>query len=222
MHVRRITSVITREIFHSGDSSLSVMLSGMHDSQDITFVNEVKPDLCGFQVNWPSSYRSVGRDFLSRLISRLNQSIPAVGVFYDQPLGYVSELADDILDAVQLQGTEDNSYINTLRYLVDVPIIQAICMHGPEDVERANQSSADPLLLCDGWGVGRTFDWSLAERVQRPFILSGGINPANVGNAVSRLHPWGVDVNSYLETDGHKDLTKMRTMVETVRSLSHT
>lgn len=217
---RRISAAHTRDVMYGGDGSLRIMLGGMHDLEDIVSVNEARPDLCGFQVNWPSSYRSVGREVLRRMISGLDQRIPAVGVFYDQPLGYVAELADEVLDVVQLQGTEDNAYIRSLRNLVDVPIIQGVCMHGPKDVDRANQSDADMLLLCDGWGVGRPFDWTLAEQVDRPFILSGGLNPDNVAGGVARLHPWGVDVNSYLEfEDGHKDPRKMRDMVEAVRSL---
>ena len=156
-------------------------------------MNEARPDLCGFTVNWPSSRRHVDRDRLRRLVSLLDPTIPAVGVFFDQPLGFVSEVADEMLDVIQLQGTEGNAYMTFLRELADLPIIQAIRMSGPSDIERANKSTADLVLLCAGWGTGVPFDWELARQVKRPYILAGGLSVHTIPDAMERLSPWGIN-----------------------------
>ena len=55
--------------------------------------------------------------------------------------------------------------------------------------------------------------------MERDYILSGGLGPGNVSEALERLRPMGVDVSSGVETDGRKDPEKMRMFVESVRSL---
>ena len=74
------------------------------------------------------------------------------------------------------------------------------------------------VLLDSGrGGTGQAFDWELVRRVRRPYLLAGGLNPASVGQAMDMLHPFGVDVSSGIETDGKKDMEKMRAFVYAVR-----
>ena len=63
----------------------------------------------------------------------------------------------------------------------------------------------------------KTFDWSLLEGVHRPYILAGGLCPGNVETALRTFHPFGVDVSSGIETDGHKDKNKMAAFMAAVR-----
>lgn len=217
---RRTTTIITHDVLYSQDPYARVMLSGMSRREDVAAVNAAAPDLCGFTVNWPSLPRSVDRDQLKELVRALDPTIPAVGVFYDQPLGFVAELSDEMLDVIQLQGTEGNPYITFLRELVDIPIIQAVSLRSLKDVERANASIADLVLLCGGWGAGVAFDWALAREVARPYVLAGGISAQNVGRAAQELAPWGFDMNSSLETNREKDPAKMVAAVAAVRALS--
>ncbi|MCI2127489.1 MAG: phosphoribosylanthranilate isomerase [Olsenella sp.] len=217
MSKRRLSTVRMREYLDEGSERTHIKLCGMFREQDIDAVNEALPDLCGFIVDYPSSHRHVGRDKLLQLVGRLDPRIPAVGVFVDEPLGLVSELADTVLDMVQLHGNEENPYIARLRELVDIPICQAIRVRTPDDVRRANESKADIVLLDSGAGSGRAFDWSLIQGVERPFILAGGLDPQNVGEAIDRFHPWGVDMSSGIETDRLKDPRKIRAAVAAVR-----
>jgi phosphoribosylanthranilate isomerase len=68
-------------------------------------------------------------------------------------------------------------------------------------------------------GTGRSFDWERARAIARarPVIVSGGLTPDTVGACVRRLRPYGVDVRSGIETDGVKDLAKMRAFVRAVK-----
>ena len=103
------------------------------------------------------------------------------------------------------------------------PVPQALCQHlhvggGAADVAAAQESKADMILLDSGrGGTGQAFDWELVRRVRRPYLLAGGLNPASIGQAMDMLHPFGVDVSSGIETDGKKDMEKMRAFVYAVR-----
>lgn len=215
---RRITTIITHDVLFGGEPFTRVKLCGMFRDEDVSVVNEVRPDLCGFVVNWPSSHRHVDRDRLWQLVSRLDPTIPAVGVFKDQPLGYVAELADEVLDVVELRGTEGNPYITFLRELVDIPILQVIRLQGPADVERLAQSKADLVLVDCRPMVRGELAWSVLEGVSRPYMLGGGLTPASVAEVIEGVRPWGVDLSSGVETDGAKDFEKMRAAVAAVRA----
>ena len=110
------------------------------------------------------------------------------------------------------------AYIRTLRQHTHKPIMQAFRVDTPADLEKAQASSADYILLDSGdGGTGETFDWSLLAGVTRPYFLAGGLDPENVGGAVEKLKPYAVDVSSGIETDGKKDPEKMRSFVRAVR-----
>lgn len=217
MGSRPQASRVARRLVADRSGHTRIKLCGMSREQDIDAVNEIWPDLCGFIVDVPKSRRNVDRRQLERLVSRLNPVIPAVGVLVDEPVEKAARLADDVVDVLQLHGHEDEAYLAQLRELTDAPVIQAFRVHSPEDVERANASSADLVLLDSGAGSGRLFDWSLLSGVRRPYLLAGGLGPTNVADAVATLHPWGVDMSSGIETDGLKDPRKMRDAVAAVR-----
>jgi phosphoribosylanthranilate isomerase len=68
-------------------------------------------------------------------------------------------------------------------------------------------------------GVGESFDWSLIPATDKPVILSGGLSAANVGAAVRRVKPWGVDVSTGVESaKGVKDAAKIAAFIAEVRN----
>jgi len=139
-----------------------------------------------------------------------------VGVSVDAPEASIG--GNERFDVLQLHGHEDNDYILRLRLRTRVPIIQAVQARSKGDVERANRSVADMVLLDSGQGTGSSFDWSLLKDMNRPFILAGGLTPENVAQTIGELHPWGVDMSSGIETARLKDPEKIRAAVAAVRS----
>lgn len=197
-----------------------VKICGLTRPEDIDAVNSLSLDMAGFVFYGPSR-RCVTRDSARELGSGLDPSIVKVGVFVDEdPLVIADLVGSGIIDAVQLHGVEDGAYIHGLRRLVDAPVIKTFLVRDRGDIEAANRSDADYVLLDSGMGSGRTFDWSLLEDMDRDYILSGGLNPGNIRDAVEMLHPYGVDVSSGVETDRRKDPLKMSAFLETVHRMT--
>ena len=197
-----------------------IKICGLSRPCDIEYVNEAKPDFCGFIINVPKSKRNVSPDTVRQLVKNLSPDVKPVGVFVNAPMDEIAALAEDgTLAYVQLHGKEDEAYIAALRENIHVPIIQAFRVTCPEDVAHAQQSSADYILLDNGsGGTGKTFDWSHLQDITRPYILAGGLGPDNLAKAVSQLAPWGVDLSSGVETDGFKDKNKVLAAVQAVRT----
>ena len=197
-----------------------IKICGLSRPCDIEYVNEAKPDFCGFIINVPKSKRNVSPDTVRQLVKNLSPDVKPVGVFVNAPMDEIAALTEDgTLAYVQLHGKEDEAYIAALREKIHVPIIQAFKVTCPEDVAHAQQSSADYILLDNGsGGTGKTFDWCHLRDITRPYILAGGLGPDNLGLAISQLAPWGVDLSSGVETDGFKDKNKVLAAVQAVRT----
>ena len=191
---------------------------GMFRAEDIVAVNEVRPDFVGFVVNFPKSHRSITPQQALEFRTQLSEDIQAVGVFVDEDPETVAQLVNDGgIDIAQLHGHEYEAYIAHLRSLCNAPIFQAFKVRSADDVARALASSADMILLDNGYGTGECFDWSVVGQIDRPFILAGGLTPENIPEAIEQLHPWAVDLSSSLETDKVKDAAKIAKAVAAVR-----
>ncbi|MCI5794829.1 MAG: phosphoribosylanthranilate isomerase [Ruminococcus sp.] len=194
-----------------------VKMCGLSRMEDIEYANEVLPEFIGF-VFAPKSRRYVSFEQAKKLRGELDYRIAAVGVFVDEDIENIVRLVkDEVIDMVQLHGSEDNAYIAKLREMAEVPIIQAFKIIDSYDAESAVLSDADFVLLDSGMGTGKTFDWSLIKSINRPYFLAGGISPENAAQAVERFSPYAVDASSSLETDGVKDLSKMTALARAVR-----
>jgi phosphoribosylanthranilate isomerase len=142
-----------------------------------------------------------------------------VGVFADQDADTINAIADQCgLDIVQLSGSEPWDVCALVRR----PVFKCMKVR-PEDtaegVIAALGSGAiallDPYVEGAYGGTGRTLDWHVAAQVARraPLVLAGGLTPSNVTEAVSTVRPWAVDVSSGVETDGGKDVDKIRAFI---------
>ena len=196
-----------------------VKICGLSRPQDVAYVNQARPDWCGFVVNFPKSRRSVTPEALRALRRELDRRVVPVGVFVDQPVEAVAGLLNDgTIAAAQLHGHEDERYVAALRAMAPgKEIWKAFVVRGETDLAAAAAFPADRVLLDSGRGAGKTFDWSLLKNFPRPYLLAGGLTPDNVARAVADLGPYGVDVSSGVETDGYKDREKMAAFVAAVR-----
>ncbi len=194
-----------------------VKFCGIRRSEDIKAVNEVKPDLIGFVLD-RTRRRYVSPDTVSGLRKDLDPKIRVVGVFVDEEISYVVKLLNDgIIDIAQLHGNESDDYINEVREKTGALIIKAFGIRSDEDIKRAEASCAD-LVIVDspGGGTGEPFNWELLSKIKRPYILAGGLDADNISDAV-KISPYGVDVSSGIETDGYKDITKMKAFMAGVK-----
>ena len=194
-----------------------IKMCGLSRTEDIEAANSIKPNYIGF-VFAEISKRRVSALEASKLKSKLDPEIKAVGVFLDDKLDFVASMLNlGIVDVVQLHGSENEEYIEKVREITNKPIIKAFIIRSKEDVERAEKSTADYILLDGGKGEGKVFDWSLLKAIKRPFFLAGGLNPDNAADAVKALKPYAVDVSTGIETDGVKDREKMAAFANAVR-----
>ena len=146
-----------------------------------------------------------------------------MGVIVDQPVEKAAMLLNEgVVDVIQLHGQEDETYIRQLRKLLkctDRAIWKAFKIRSRKDLESAMASSADAVVLDNGYGTGETFDWSIIEDAGkmmegRKVFLAGGMTPENIEEAIHRLDVCGIDISSGVETDKKKDRNKILTAVQ--------
>ena len=194
-----------------------IKLCGLSRPEDIQAANRLRPDYVGF-VFAPKSRRFVTPTQAKALKEALDEGIQAVGVFVDAPVDQVARLLHEgVIDVAQLHGHEEDGYIQMLRRQTERPIWQAFQVRCVGDLVPAQTSAADCILLDSGAGTGKVFDWALLPYINRPYFLAGGLDAANVTDALRQAHPYGVDVSSGIESDGRKDREKMAQFVAAVR-----
>ena len=195
-----------------------IKICGLFRDQDIDYINEAKPDYAGFILHFPRSHRNLDLDRAVTLRNRLLPQIRPVCVLVDQPIERVIHTAERLrADVIQLHGHEDDDYIEELIVRTGKEIWKAFRIRCEEDLAVASLSKADMVLLDNGYGTGQTFDWSLLESFDRPFILAGGLTPENIWEGIDRFHPMAVDISSGVETEGIKDQERIMAAVEAAR-----
>ena len=147
-----------------------------------------------------------------------------VGVFVDQPLSEVREIADHCrLDYIQLHGGESPDYSRCLNR----PVIRACRVDSAFDPEQWAAYPAEYLLFDSfvpgqAGGTGTAFDWretcGRIRQSRHKFLVAGGLTPENVADAIRILNPDGVDVSGGVETAGVKDPDKIRKFIAAART----
>lgn len=196
-----------------------IKLCGLKSLNDVIAANAVQPDYIGF-VFAKTSKRFITQQTAEELRKKLDRKIVVVGVFVNEPVEVVAALLNKgIIDMAQLHGNESEEYITFLRKKTDKKLIKAFSVNEAKNLQGVYSCSADYILLDSGsGGTGKSFDWNLLQDFDRPYFLAGGLSINNVSEAVSRLHPYAVDVSSGIETDGRKDDVKMAAFINAVRN----
>ncbi|MDC7236522.1 MAG: phosphoribosylanthranilate isomerase [Sphaerochaetaceae bacterium] len=183
-------------------------ICGLKREEDILMANEIKPEYIGFV--FAKSKRQVNLEKALFLKSKLDKMIKSVGVFVNEPIeNVVKTVKSKAIDIVQLHGDEDSSYILKLKREVNIPIIKAIKVNKDfRNIEKFNE--VNYLLIDSGGGSGKTFDWSLDLKFNKPLFIAGGISLANIEEAYKRFKSYAFDLSSSVETNGYKDFKKMK------------
>ncbi len=167
------------------------------------------------------SPRRVGIKEARGVAAALPEDILKVGVFVNAEPDEVVRIAREVgLDYVQLHGDEGPEYVTEVRG-GGVKVIKALRVRDAADLAEIDGYGAD-LYLLDAYsekargGTGTRFDWGLAKSLKgrANILISGGLGPENVRDAVSYFEPWGVDASSSLESaPGKKDRDRVRRFV---------
>ena len=125
------------------EQSLKVKMCGMRRKEDIAYANEVKPDAIGY-IFFSKSKRYVTGQQARELDQNLDQKILSVGVFVNETIEKVTEIANEVpLDVIQLHGDEDVIYIEQLRQQTDKEIWKAVRVKDTKDIKEAQQIPVD-------------------------------------------------------------------------------
>ncbi|TMH02390.1 MAG: phosphoribosylanthranilate isomerase [Betaproteobacteria bacterium] len=207
-----------------------VKICGITRAEDGVAAAREGADAIGL-VFWAGTPRHIGLEQARKIAAALPAFVTVVGLFVDpQPDAVRAALTDVPLDILQFHGDESPEMCASFGR----PYIKAVHVKAGVDLLHYASRYADALgLLFDAFepgglpgGTGTSFDWNaLPTNLPRPVILSGGLTPQNVGDAIRRVRPWGVDVSSGVEAVGEdgkrrrgvKDAAKIAAFIREVQ-----
>ena len=201
---------------------LRVKICGITGAPDAVAAVQAGADALGFV--FADSPRRVSAERAREIVSQLPPYVTPVGVFVDESPEAVRRTATETgLGAVQLHGSEGPEVVAALAPLACIKAFR-IRSRGDLDAMARYQVQGylvDAFVPGQPGGTGRTIDWRLFEgfRPPGPLILSGGLTPENVAEAVRRVRPYAVDVSSGVEAEpGRKDHERVRLFIQRARA----
>jgi phosphoribosylanthranilate isomerase len=175
---------------------------------------------------WPRSPRRAQIGAAAEIAAALKRRVEVAGVFVNPTLDHVAEVADAVgLTMLQLHGEEGPAFCAEAARRTGCKVIKAARVRSGADIQALAPFHTDFHLL-DSYtqgvpgGTGETFAWEIARahRGRIPVILSGGLTPANVAEAIAAVRPFAVDVASGVErSPGIKDPDKLQAFAAAVR-----
>jgi phosphoribosylanthranilate isomerase len=194
-----------------------VKVCGITRLEDALLAASLGADALGF-IFWRPSKRYLEPTAARAIVEALPPFVTPIGLFVDEePAAIEAAAKASGVRALQLHGRETPSDCRARS----LPVLKALPIEGPASLERADDYDVWGLVLDapSGGGSGQRFDWALVERrrPRAPFLVAGGLTPDNVGLAIERLSPYGVDVASGVESaPGVKDPRKLERFFEAV------
>ena len=200
-----------------------IKICGIKTEEEVQLVNHYPVAYIG--LIFAKSKRQVSIEKAAYLRPLIRGDVQVVGVFMDQELDFVQEAIDHCgLDLVQLHGNESNDFIGKLS----VPVWKSVAIKGRESLQVLGDYPQAKGLLLDTYhkgatgGTGQQFNWDLVEDLDIPqkLILAGGLSPDNVIEAIDKVGPDILDLNSGLETDLIKDPKKVQALFEKLKNMA--
>jgi phosphoribosylanthranilate isomerase len=175
---------------------------------------------------WPGSPRRCSLEAAAEIAAALRRRVELVGVFVNPTLDEVVGTADAVgLTMLQLHGDEGPAFCGEVARRTGCRVIKAVRVRSGADIQSLAAFHTDYHLV-DSYapgrpgGTGETFAWEIARahRGSVPLILSGGLTPENVAEAIAVVEPFVVDVASGVElAPGRKDPARLRAFAAAVR-----
>ena len=210
-------------------ANVQVKICGLSTPDHVRWAVEAGARYVGF-VFFPKSPRNVDIDTAAALALEVPPGVAKVALMVDPDDAALDAILARVpLDMLQLHGAESPARVAEIRARAGLPVMKAVGIAGAEDVARLDAYSlvADQLLVdakppkdaALPGGTGVPFDWGLLTgyRFQRPWMLAGGLTPANAAAAVRLTGARQVDVSSGVETaPGVKDEALIRAFIGAV------
>jgi phosphoribosylanthranilate isomerase len=200
-----------------------VKICGITNVGDARVAANARADAVGLV--FAESPRRVGVEEARAISIALPESILRVGVFVDEEPAEVLRISREVgLDLAQLHGDETPEAVTVIRQ-GGVKVMKALRVKDAVSIEALDEYEAD-LILLDAYsdkargGTGERFDWGVAKslRGRDNIVVSGGLGPENVREAVEFFEPYGVDASSSLEDEpGRKNGERVRRFVLAAR-----
>lgn len=209
---------------------LIIKICGIKTRPILEAAIEAGADMVGF-VHFARSPRHIDIETLQSLVSEARGRVETCVLLVNPDNSCVVEVAALGPDWIQLHGPETPHRVEAIRQEAGVSIMKALAIGQADDLEQAKAfADAADRLLFDAkppkgadrpGGNGVSFDWSVFDgiKLDQEFMLSGGLTPDNVAEAIRRVRPMGVDVSSSIETaPGIKDAGLIRGFIAAARA----
>ncbi|MHA4258769.1 phosphoribosylanthranilate isomerase [Bacillus cereus] len=196
---------------------MKVKICGITDVETAKSACEYGADALGFV--FAESKRKITPKRAKEIIQELPANVLKIGVFVNESVEVIRKIADECgLTHVQLHGDEDNYQIRRLN----IPSIKSLGITSESDMKNAQRYETDYILFDSPkekfhGGNGKTFSWELLghmpKELRKKTILAGGLNALNIEEAIRTVRPYMVDVSSGVETEGKKDVEKIKQFI---------
>lgn len=219
----------------ASSSPLAIKICGLSTPKTLRAALDAGADMIGLNFH-PKSPRYVTLERAAELAALARGRAQIVALIVDWDTAQAAELVKTLRpDWLQLHGSETPEQVRAIKAATGLPVMKALGVASPEDIARVEpyRNVADRILLdakppkdaAYPGGHGKAFDWTLLAALDPAlgFMLSGGLDPANVGQAITIARPWGVDVSSGVESaPGVKDSGRIRDFVAAARTAAAT
>ena len=198
-----------------------IKLCGITRREDVVYAVNIGVDALGFILAKSPRQVSLGR--VKELTHNLPPFINRVAVVVNPEPEEIAEIENSgLFDYIQFHGSEEPKMLKRTV----LKSIKAISIAGKKDLSEVEKykESADYLLFdtkigSQSGGTGQSFDWSLISELELPYILAGGLGADNIGEALKKLNPLAVDINSKVENEpGKKNHCLLKKTVEKVKN----